>query len=97
MKALQNFHGSLKDIGVFAHVFDSDDAKAVRAEAVKHAITFPVVITADKNWEQLFKVEGVSRTIYFGKADGTVTWAGTGLDEKNLAALGAEIRAHVKK
>jgi hypothetical protein len=78
-------------------VFDSDDAAAVRAEAVKHGITFPVVITSDKNWEQYFKVGGVSRTIYFAKADSSVTWAGTGLDEKNLAALEAEVRANVKK
>src|SRR5438552_716295 len=42
LKKLQALQNSYKNLGVFAQVIDSHDAKAIKAAADKHGITFPV-------------------------------------------------------
>src|SRR5580704_5882981 len=42
LKKLQALQDANPDLGVFAHVFDSTDAAAIKAAAAAHGITFPV-------------------------------------------------------
>src|SRR5579863_6152528 len=77
LKKLQKLQDANPNLGVFAHVFDSSDAAAINAAAIKHGITFPVVMTAEKEWNDKFKVDGVSRTIYYALQDNSITWTST--------------------
>lgn len=92
LQTLQNEH---KDAGIFAQVIDSTDAAAIQAEAKKHAITFPVVYAKDKDWNDVYKVDGVSRTVYYSK-DFKIGWSQVGLDEKALAALKEKLSQDAK-
>src|SRR6476646_2189597 len=44
LKQLQTLQDRFKKLGVFAQVINSSDAKAIKAAAAKHGITFPVVV-----------------------------------------------------
>ena len=89
LQALQDKH---KNFGFFAQVLDSTDAAAIQAEAKKHGITFPVVYTADPDFEKVYQVGGVSRTVYYS-TDFKIGWSGVGVDDAAVAAIEAKIKA----
>ena len=80
------------DLGVFAQVIDSKDSDAIKAAAEKHGISFPVVVAVEKDWDKAYNVKGVSRTIYYAQQKNNIVWTGTGLDEKDLSKLQAQIK-----
>ena len=92
LQKLQTLQDANPNLGVFAHVFDSTDADAIKAEAAKHGITFPVVMTAEKEWNDKFRVDGVSRTIYYAQQKNNITWTATGLDDKSQADLTGRVK-----
>ena len=89
LQAVQNAH---KNFGFFAQVLDSNDAAAIQAEAKKHGITFPVVYAVDPDWEGVYKVGGVSRTVYYSSAF-KIGWSGVGLDDAALKTIEGKIKA----
>ena len=64
---------------LFAQVIDSRDAKAIKAIADQHGITFPVVYAVEKNWDKAYNVKGVSRTIYYAQKN-KIVWTSVGLE-----------------
>ena len=90
LQALQDSH---KNFGFFGQVLDSKDSAAIMAEAKKHRITFPVVYAVDPAWESVYKVGGVSRTVYYS-TDFKVHWINVGLDAPALAKLTGEIKSN---
>lgn len=94
LKKLQGLQDSYKDLGVFAQIIDSKDTKAIKAAAEKHGIKFPVVIAVEKDWDNAYKVEGVSRTIYYAQKNNKIVWTSVaGLTD----ALAADLTSKVKK
>lgn len=89
---LQKLANEHKDAGIFAQVLDSKDAAAIQAEAKKRGITFPVVFAKDKEWNNTYKVDGVSRVVYYSHKF-KVGWSQVGLDEKSIAALNEKLTA----
>ncbi len=89
LQALQDQH---KNFGFFAQVIDSTDAAAIQAAAKKHGITFPVVYTVDPDFEKVYQVGGVSRTVYYS-SNFKIGWSGVGVDDAALAAIEAKIKA----
>jgi hypothetical protein len=87
LKKLQALQNSYKNLGVFAQIIDSHDAKAIKAAADKHGITFPVVVAKAKDWDKAYKVQGVSRTIYYAQKNNKIVWTGTGLSEQAASDL----------
>jgi hypothetical protein len=92
LKKLQAIQTANPDIGVFAHIFDSSDADAIKAAAAAHGITFPVVMTSEKEWNDKYKVDGVSRTIYYAQQKNNITWTSIGLDDKATATLQSQVK-----
>ncbi len=90
LQALQDKHG---DFGFFAQVLDSTDATAIAAQAKKHNIKYPVVYTADPDFEKVYQVGGVSRTVYYS-TNFKIGWSGVGVDDAALAAIEAKIKAN---
>ena len=90
LQALQESH---KNFGFFGQVLDSKDSAAIAAEAKKHHITLPVVYAVDPEWESVYKVGGVSRTVYYS-TDFKVHWIHVGLDDSSLAKLSSEIKSN---
>ena len=90
LQALQDSH---KNFGFFGQVLDSKDSAAIATEAKKHRISFPVVYAVDPNWESVYKVGGVSRTVYYS-TDFKVHWINVGLDAPALAKLSSEIKSN---
>ena len=95
LEKLQTLQKEHPAAGFFAQVLDSTDTKAIQAEAKKHGITFPVVYAVEKDWEDTYKVGGVSRTVYLSK-NFKVDWSNVGLDEKSLAAVKAKLDTEAK-
>ena len=93
LKKLQELQTSYSKLGVFAQVIDSKDAKAINAAAKKHGITFPVVVAKQKDWDKAYKVEGVSRTIYYAQGNNKIVWTGVGLDD----SADSQLKEKVKK
>ena len=89
LQAIQKAH---KNFGFFGQVLDSNDSAAIQAEAKKHGITFPVVYAVDPDWERVYQVGGVSRTVYYSN-NFKILWAGVGLDDTALAAINGRIKA----
>ncbi len=89
LQALQDKH---KNFGFFAQVLDSTDNAAIQAEAKKHHLTFPVVYSVDPDFEKVYQVGGVSRTVYYS-TDFKIGWSGVGVDDNALAAIEAKIKA----
>ncbi len=89
LQALQDKH---KNFGFFAQVIDSTDAAAIAAEAKKHNIKFPVVFTADPDFEKVYQVGGVSRTVYYS-TNFKIGWSGVGVDDAAVAAIEEKIKA----
>jgi hypothetical protein len=88
LQALQNGQGKL---GVFAQILDSKDINAIKAMAAKNGITFPVVVAAEKNWDEAYHVKGVSRTIYYAQKN-RIAWTSVGLNDKASGELEASVR-----
>lgn len=93
LKAIQKLQTEYTKLGVFAQVIDSKDTKAIQAAAEKHGITFPVVIAKEKDWDEDYKVDGVSRTIYYAQQNNRIVWTSVGLDD----AKDTQLQALVKK
>lgn len=92
MQALQTANPKL---GVFAQITDSKDAAAVKAEAAKHNITFPVVIPVEKNWNDLYKIDGASRIIYYAQRKNNIVWTATGISATDVATLESQIKKDI--
>ena len=93
LQKLQTLQNANSNLGVFAQIIDSKDADAIKAEAAKHGITFPVVVAVEKDWDSKYHVKGVSRTIYYAQQKNNITWTSIGLDGK----AANELENHVKK
>ncbi len=93
LKKLQALQNQYAKLGVFAQVIDSKDSDAIKAAAKKHGITFPVVVAVKRDWDEAYKVQGVSRTIYYAQQDNKIVWTGVGLNE----AAATELQNKVKK
>ncbi len=89
LQAIQKGH---RNFGFFGQVLDSTDSAAIQGEAKKHGITFPVVYPVDPDWEKVYQVGGVSRTVYYSN-NFKVLWVGVGLDDAAVAAITAKIKA----
>ena len=90
LQAIQKDH---KNFGFFGQVLDSTDSAAIQAEAKKHGITFPVVYAVDPDWQKVYQVGDVSRTIYYS-SEFKIAWSGVGLDEKALATIEGKIKSN---
>ena len=93
LEKLQALQSSHRNLGFFGQVLDSKDSAAIAAEAKKHHITFPLVYAVDPDWESVYKVGGVSRTVYYS-TDFKVHWISVGLDAPALAKLSDEIKSN---
>ena len=93
LKRLQALQDKYKTLGVFAQVIDSKDTKAIHAAAEKHGISFPVVVALKKDWDNAYKVEGVSRTIYYAQEDNKILWTSTsGLTDDSSNQLAKRLK-----
>ncbi len=97
LKKLQTLHAGYagKGLGVYAQVLDSTDSKAISKLAKQHGITFPVVVAAEKDWDEAYKVGGVSRTVYYAQKN-RVAWTGVGLNDADVAALTERLKKDAK-
>jgi hypothetical protein len=93
LKQLQKLQDGFKDLGVFAQVIDSSDTEAIKTAAAQHGITFPVVVAVAKDWDKAYKVEGVSRTIYYAQKKNNIVWTAVGLKESAATELQAKVKA----
>lgn len=91
LKKLQALQSGQSKLGVFAQILDSKDTAAIKVAAAKHGITFPVVVAAEKNWDEAYKVNGVSRTIYYAQKN-RIAWTSVGLNEKATGELEASVK-----
>ena len=89
---LQTVQSAHKNFGFFAQVLDSTDSAAIQAEAKKHGIAFPVVYAVDPDWESVYKVGGVSRTVYYS-SEFKIGWSGVGVDDASLKTIEDKIKA----
>ena len=92
LEKLQSIQKEHANFGFFGQVLDSTDNNAIQAEAKKHGITFPVVYAVDPDWENVYQVGHVSRTIYYS-SQFKIGWAGVGLDDKAKAAIEEKIKS----
>ncbi len=93
LKRLQALQDNYKNLGVFAQVIDSHDARAIKQAADKHGIKFPVVVAVTKDWDNAYKVEGVSRTIYYAQQNNKIVWTSTaGLNDNSSTELANKLK-----
>jgi hypothetical protein len=93
LKKLQALQDKYQKLGVFAQVIDSKDTKAIQAAAEKHGIKFPVVIAVKKDWDKAYKVDGVSRTIYYAQQNNKIVWTSTaGLADNAATELASKVK-----
>jgi hypothetical protein len=93
LKRLQTLQDNYKTLGVFAQVIDSKDTKAIKAAADKHGIKFPIVIAVKKDWDKAYKVQGVSRTIYYAVQNNKIVWTSTsGLNDQSSNELNGRLK-----
>ena len=92
LEKLQTIQKEHKNFGFFGQVLDSTDSAAIQTEAKKHGITFPVVYSVDPDWEKVYQVGGVSRTVYYSN-NFKILWASVGLDDAAVAAIMQKIKA----
>lgn len=97
LQMLQKLHAGYdsKGLGVFAQVIDSQDIKAIDAKAKAMGVKFPVVVAVEADWDEAYKVEGVSRTIYYATKN-RIAWTGVGLDDKTISALESKVKKDAK-
>src|SRR5215510_337140 len=96
LRQMQKLQGDFKDLGVFAQVIDSSDAAAIKAAASKKGITFPVVVAVAKDWDKAYKVDGVSRTIYYAQKNNKIVWTSVGLKDTAIAQLQEKVKKDLK-
>ncbi|MFO1498435.1 MAG: hypothetical protein U1G07_08595 [Verrucomicrobiota bacterium] len=93
LKKLQSLQDGYQNLGVFAQVIDSKDSKAIKLAAEKHGVKFPVVVAVKKDWDNAYKVEGVSRTIYYAQQNNKIVWTSTsGLNEQSATDLSNRVK-----
>jgi hypothetical protein len=94
LQKLQALQTANPKLGVFAQVIDATakDADAIKAEAAKRGITFPVVVAVEKDWDSKYHVKGVSRTIYYAQQKNNIVWTSTGLDGKAESQLEIQVK-----
>jgi peroxiredoxin len=91
LKELQGLQNRYDKLGVFAHIIDSTDAKAIQEVAKKNGITFPVVMGTDDSVDKIYKVHGESRVIYYAKQNNEIVWSNVGLDGKAGGKLAKKV------
>lgn len=96
LKELQTLQNKYEKLGVFAHIIDSTDAKAVQEAAKKNGITFPVVMGTDDSADKIFKVNGESRVIYYAKQNNEIVWSNVGLDGDHADKLSKKVSKDLK-
>ena len=96
LKELQGLQDKFEKLGVFAHVIDSTDAKAIQEVAKKNGITFPVVMGTDDSVDKIYKVNGESRVIYYAKQNNEIVWSNVGLDGKKGDKLSKKVSKDLK-
>lgn len=96
LKELQTMQNKYEKLGVFAHIIDSTDAKAIQEVATKNGITFPVVMGTDDSADKIYKVNGESRVIYYAKQDNKIVWSNVGLDGKAGDKLAKKVSKDLK-
>jgi hypothetical protein len=93
LKRLQALQDGYKNLGVFAQVIDSHNLKAIKAAAEKHGIKFPVVVAVKRDWDKAYRVDGVSRTIYYAQENNRIVWTSTsGLSEQTSSELASRVK-----
>lgn len=94
LQKLQAIQDANPKLGVFAQVIDAkdSDSKAVKAEAAKHGITFPVVVAVERDWNEKYQVNGQSRIIYYAQQKNNITWTSVGLDDKSASDLQSQVK-----
>jgi hypothetical protein len=92
LKKLQALQNGQSKLGVFAQIIDSKDINAIKAVAAKNGITFPVVVAAEKDWDEAYHVKGVSRTVYYAQKNNKIAWTSVGLNEKSAGELEASVK-----
>ncbi len=93
LEQLQTLATKYPKLGIFAQVIDSQDSKAIQAEAVKRGVKFPIVVAQEKDWDQKYQVKGVSRTIYYAIKNNEITWTTVGLESDAAAKLAQKVTA----
>ena len=93
LETIQRLQSRFDKLGVFAQIIDSKDAKAIKAAAQRHGITFPIVVAKAKDWDKAYQVHGVSRTIYYAQQNNRIVWTSVGLDD----SAGTRLSERVKK
>src|SRR5689334_10563128 len=96
LKDLQQLQNKYEKLGVFAHIIDSTDAKAIQEVAKKNGITFPVVMGTDDSVDKIYKVNGESRVIYYAKQNNEIVWSHVGLDGKAGDRLAKKVSKDLK-
>jgi hypothetical protein len=96
LKRLQSLQDKFKALGVFAQITDSSDSSAVKAAAEKYGVHFPVVVPVEKNWNELYKINGESRVIYFAHRNNEIGWTSVGLDDDKSKALAKLVKHDAK-
>jgi peroxiredoxin len=96
LKELQGLQNKYEKLGVFAHIIDSKDAKAIQEVAKKNGITFPVVMGTDDSADSIYKVNGESRVIYYAKQNNQIVWSNVGLDGKAGEKLTKKVSKDLK-
>jgi hypothetical protein len=54
------------------------------------------VIAAKSDWDKAYKVQGVSRTIYYAQQNNKIVWTHVGLDGEAATALGEKVKKDLK-
>jgi peroxiredoxin len=96
LKDLQQLQNKYEKLGVFAHIIDSTDAKAIQEVAKKNGITFPVVMGTDDSVDKIYKVNGESRVIYYAKQNNEIVWSHVGLEGKAADKLTRKLSKDMK-
>jgi len=91
LEQLQALAAKYPKLGVFAQVIDSQDAEAIKAEAAKHGVKFPVVVAVEQDWDEKYQVKGVSRTIYYAGKDNEIQWTTVGLETASAQKLAEKL------
>jgi hypothetical protein len=96
LKELQTLQSKFEKLGVFAQVIDSTDTQAIQAAAKKNGVTFPVVIAEEANWNDIYKVNGESRIIYYAKQNNEIVRSVVGLEGKTLEKFSKKVSKDLK-
>jgi hypothetical protein len=96
LKQLQSLQDKYEKLGVFAQVIDSKDTQAIQKAAKQNGVTFPVVVAEEPTWNDIYKVDGQSRVIYYARQDNKILWTNIGLDDKSTQQLAKKLAKSLK-